>query len=106
MTKKGTCGEKNGFSDLMLLQIESIPAGYNEVMAVHKHLAQNNNPSVSPQLTTVPFPDDATPQIKAFSLHHVCPQPRVESMFCDQFPELNIYPKYTKNNKSQPSVGG
>lgn len=34
----------NWFSDLTLLQIESIPAGYNEVMAVCKHSARNNSP--------------------------------------------------------------
>lgn len=87
--------ERNWFSDHMLLQIESIPAGCNELMAMYKHLAQNNNHSVSPQLTKLSFPDDTTLQIKAFSLHPVCPQFQVESMFCDELPELNVYYKCT-----------
>lgn len=78
--------ERNWFSDLMLLQIESIPAGYNEVTAMYKHLARNNNPSVSPRLTKLPFPDDATPQIKASSLHHVCPQLKWSRCSVTSFP--------------------
>lgn len=79
----------------MLLQIENIPAGHNEATVMHKHL-EKNNPAVTPQPTKLPFPDYPATQIKAFSLHHVCQQFQVESMFCEEFPELNIYTKYTQ----------
>lgn len=87
--------ERNWVSDLMLLQIENIPAGHNEVTAMHKHL-EKNNPAVTPQPTKLPFPDHPATQIKAFSLHHVCLQLQVESTFCEEFPEQNIYSKYTQ----------
>lgn len=87
--KKKKHVERNWFSDLMLLQIESIPAGHNEVTVMFKHLAQKNNASLSPQLTKTP-----SPQLKAFSLLHICPQLKVESMNT-----------HTRNNALQSTVG-
>lgn len=89
--------ERNWFSDLTLLQIESIPAGYNEVMAVCKHSARNNNPSVSPQLTddTKSKPSHCTTTARNF---------QVESMFCDQFPEREVYAKYTRSIISESQL--
>lgn len=55
MTKKKRNVERNWVSDLMLLQIENIPAGHNEVTLMYKHLAQKNNPAVTPQPTKLPF---------------------------------------------------
>lgn len=69
-----------------------------------KYLAQNNNPAVTPQPTELP--DGPVLQIKAFSLHHVCPQVQVESMFCEEFPEFfSIFTQNTpQNNELQPFV--